>query len=492
MNMPALAPGGSDVVNAISSDSGGSLLLASSQWNGGANVPTVAKLDPSGALVWMEPAFIGDASAGSANAVLTDASGASYFAGTGLYGTTYHGWVSRFDAAGSQTWLQTTQNSGYFSEGLKAIAFDPWQRVVVAGCAFTTPTNEDFFLARFSDTGIPIWSTTYDGPAAASDAARFLAIDKWGSIYALGPVGGGSGRENYGLLKLAPTGATMWPDFGDVCFHGAAIFDGTGAGNSVPVGVGVDSRGNVYVSGQTTGAKGTYDLHTVKYGLTDDAAFVGQSVPAEMIAGLTYQVSVQFQNTGNTVWNNPDGYKIGSLNPTDNKAWGINRVSVPFGDSISKGQIETFTFKVTAPLAGGAYNFQWRMRTGFGPFGAASDNAVVSVEQLPDEAAYVSQSIPSSVKAGSTFTVSVKMRNVGSNPWTPGAYDLVPASGSANWSSAGASLSSSETIPDGGYKTFSTPCRAPSTKGSYKMQWQMSGPNGVFYQATPVKTVSVG
>ena len=124
-------------------------------------------------------------------------------------------------------------------------------------------------------------------------------------------------------------------------------------------------------------------------------------------------------------------------------------------------------------------------------FGAPSVNVPITVTELPDAALFVSQSVPSTVKAGSAFTVSVKMRNVGFNSWAYGSYSLVAPSGYANWTTSAVSLSSGETIAHGNYKTFTFTCVAPATSGSYKMKWQMCGPNGLFDQATTIKTISV-
>lgn len=108
------------------------------------------------------------------------------------------------------------------------------------------------------------------------------------------------------------------------------------------------------------------------------AEFVGQSVPSVMVVGRAYTVTVQMRNTGNTVWTDAEGYRLGSQNPGDNTRWGTHRVAVP--GSVAPGGIATFTFNVAAPTSAGTHNFQWRMvRDGYAWFGAQTPNVGVSV-----------------------------------------------------------------------------------------------------------------
>lgn len=489
-DIAASSIGGDDSAAAIALDAAGNTYVAGGLYNGSAVVPVLWQIGPTGNLAFADSIDVPGQDFGAAKAMLVDPKGPVFVAGTSDEGGTSRGWLASFDSSGNQAWVQTTAESGFFGEDISAIALDPFERVIVAGSAMTSPTNQDMYIARYATDSTPIWSTTYDGPGDAADAASWLAVDAWGSIFVGGTSENSAGRQDYAVLKLAPTGVPYWPSSGDVFYDGAAIFDGDGVSGSVPCGLGLDSRGFAYIGGSSVGTSG-YDGNVVKYGPTDNASFVSQTVPASMVAGWSYTVSTTFQNTGNTVWTNTGDYKLGSQNPTDNSTWGFNRVSIPFGTSISGGQSYPFSFKVTAPINSGTYNFQWRLRNSLNYFGAPSINLPVTVTELPDAALYVSQTIPSSVKAGSSFTVSVKMRNVGSNAWTSNAYSLDSAPGFSNWGMPVVSLASSESIAHGAYKTFTITCVAPAKTGSYKMQWQMAGPSGLFDQVTPVKTISV-
>jgi putative Ig domain-containing protein/matrixin/fibronectin type III domain protein/Ig-like domain-containing protein len=110
---------------------------------------------------------------------------------------------------------------------------------------------------------------------------------------------------------------------------------------------------------------------------SNNSAFVSQSVPSSLQAGQAATVSVTMRNTGSTTWF-AGSYFLGSQNPADNTIWGLNRVGL--AASVAPGAQTTFTFTITAPVAAGAYNFQWRMlQQGVASFGAFTPNVAVTV-----------------------------------------------------------------------------------------------------------------
>jgi len=74
-------------------------------------------------------------------------------------------------------------------------------------------------------------------------------------------------------------------------------------------------------------------LYTRQTSAARDAQFISQSVPANMVVGPTYPVSVTFKNIGTETWS-PVGprwnaYSLGSANPLDNAGWGLTRAELP-------------------------------------------------------------------------------------------------------------------------------------------------------------------
>ncbi|HBB89635.1 MAG TPA: hypothetical protein DC047_18670 [Blastocatellia bacterium] len=87
------------------------------------------------------------------------------------------------------------------------------------------------------------------------------------------------------------------------------------------------------------------------------AECVWQNVPATMIAGQSYSLSVRLLNSGSNTWTTAAHYNLGSAN--DNGAWGLYRVALT--GPVAPNEEVTFNFTVTAPATPGSYNFQWRM-----------------------------------------------------------------------------------------------------------------------------------
>ena len=125
------------------------------------------------------------------------------------------------------------------------------------------------------------------------------------------------------------------------------------------------------------------DLRAVLATMRSNAAFVSQTVPASMISGRTYPVSITMKNTGASTWISGVHFPfcLASERLGDNppwSIWGAGQLDVPA--SVHPGAIVTFNFTVTAPSSAGNYHFQWRMRqAGVESFGATTPDVVVSV-----------------------------------------------------------------------------------------------------------------
>ena len=91
---------------------------------------------------------------------------------------------------------------------------------------------------------------------------------------------------------------------------------------------------------------------------SSDATLVRHQIPASMITGRKYAVSVTMRNTGVTTWTSggANPFRLGAN--LDLGTWGSARRELP--GPVSPGAEVTFAFEATAP-APGAHRFQWRM-----------------------------------------------------------------------------------------------------------------------------------
>ena len=111
----------------------------------------------------------------------------------------------------------------------------------------------------------------------------------------------------------------------------------------------------------------------------------------------------------------------------------------------------------------------------------------------PRAAAFVAQSVPASVPAGTSFSVSVTMRNTGTTAWSEGnAFRLGDPAG-PTWGFDRVMLAATELIHNGEDKTFTFSATAPGAPGVYPFQWRMveDGSGTWFGAATPVVNITV-
>jgi YD repeat-containing protein len=137
----------------------------------------------------------------------------------------------------------------------------------------------------------------------------------------------------------------------------------------------------------------------------NDASFVSQTVPATMVPGQAYSVTVTMRNTGASTWT-PDGdYQLASENLPDNQTWGLNRVNLT--TTVLPGSDATFNFTVTAPTTPGSYSFQWRMvQQGVQRFGALTDDVTVQTVNNPPSVNLTAPTNNATFTAGSTVTLT--------------------------------------------------------------------------------------
>ncbi|HEX8002359.1 MAG TPA: hypothetical protein VF519_06655 [Mycobacteriales bacterium] len=106
-----------------------------------------------------------------------------------------------------------------------------------------------------------------------------------------------------------------------------------------------------------------------------------------------------------------------------------------------------------------------------------------------DDAAFVSQSVPSTLFCGQTASVSVTMRNTGTSVWLRNTYALRSQNppGTTRWGVA--SVPPASNVGTATNATFSFTITAPATGGTYAFQWQMH--NGVAYFGALTPTVQI-
>jgi len=493
-----------DLASHLAMDTDGSFFISSGNDRGGIDA-TVQKFSAAGVQQWQ--VLVGNTGVAHVNAIVPDGSGGvwatgSYFPPVGSGGfflTDITGNPTEIDPAVDSTAPAGRQiiasGDGNFivargqtiakvssnltqawsvplpsGESVRKLVLDPSSNIIVC-CA-----NDA--VMKISPAGVLQWTNQ------PGTLTRDLLVDPGANIFVLG--------GNDSIIKYLPSGALGWPNLTNGQLHFAAQTGAEFLGN-----ISRDNAGFLYVGAaafDSTTPISTFE--GIKFGPANNAMFVTQSVPSSMVAGQSYSVSVTMKNTGVTNWTSGNGFYLRSQNPTDNTTWGRKAVNLSSSETIMPGQTKKFSFTVYAPMNAGTYNFQWRMAQNTSSFGTVSPNVAVPVAVKFHAARYISQVVPSAVKAGSQFTVSVTMENVGLNTWTlADGYGLAPVPGYPTWGITKVPMLAGDSIARGQNKTFTFMCTAPSTAGTYSMRFQMrrdaSAFTGFFGDKTTVKSITV-
>jgi uncharacterized delta-60 repeat protein len=159
----------------------------------------------------------------------------------------------KYDANGTQLWTET-YGSVAEDDWSEELAFDSQENVLVAGVTAASGTN-DFLMLKYAPTGQLLWAATYNGPAQGSDELTALAIDPSDNVYAAGESEGSGTYGDFLVVKYNPSGDLMW----------TARYDGADHLFDAAADLGIDSQGNVIVTGSTETASGRPSIMTIKY-----------------------------------------------------------------------------------------------------------------------------------------------------------------------------------------------------------------------------------
>lgn len=135
------------------------------------------------------------------------------------------------------------------------------------------------FLGAFSTVAIADviseWVATYNGPGNAWDQVKKIAVDAAGNVYVTGTSGGSTSdyldpNNDIVTIKYNPDGEKLW----EARYNNPDLADGA-------VGITVDQSGNVYVTGYgSRGPNGWFQYVTLKYNSNGEEVWVSRLTPS--------------------------------------------------------------------------------------------------------------------------------------------------------------------------------------------------------------------
>jgi len=206
-----------------------------------------------------------------ATAIVVDSLGNVYITGKSQEslpkGPTTHDYLTmKYDSSGRLQWMARDDGLGFGDdEPFNMALFEEIESgavyIYVTGAATgENAFGKDYYTVKYDANGTPAWNRSYNNSLwNGDDVATALAVDSSGNVYITGKSTGTNGYD-YATIKYSSDGAPLWNTSGD----GAVRLDG-GFGNDEAVNIAVDESGQIFVAGFiTTQDKGT-EYFTIKY-----------------------------------------------------------------------------------------------------------------------------------------------------------------------------------------------------------------------------------
>lgn len=220
---------------------------------------TTIKYDPAGTQLWVKtyngPANYYD----TAYALAVDDSGNVFVTGSsdGTSSDNEDYATIKYNSDGTQQWLARYNGAGGGDDAYK-IVLDGIGNLYVTGESRNpvSPYSYDYLTIRYNAfTGDTIWTARYNGPASEIDFPTSIAADNQDNVYVTGFSSGNGSSYDYATIKYNNIGTEMW----------LVRFNGSGNGGDNASSIAVDTMGNIYVAGSSSGNGTVKDIVTIKY-----------------------------------------------------------------------------------------------------------------------------------------------------------------------------------------------------------------------------------
>ena len=247
------------------------------------------KYDASGNQLWVAR-YNGPANGfDSASAIAVDASGNVYVTGASEgSGTGPHDYATvKYNSSGQQQWVARYNGPGNGDDEAYGIAVDASGNVYVTGYSEGSGTGNDFATIKYDASGNQLWVARYNGPSNLDDYGKAIAIDGSGNVYVTGSSVDSVNGFDYGTVKYNSDGQQQW----------VARYNGPANQDDEPYAMAVDSSGNVYVTGYSTGLDSGYDYTTIKYDASGNQLWVARYNGDANLLDIAYAIALD--STGN-------------------------------------------------------------------------------------------------------------------------------------------------------------------------------------------------
>ncbi len=148
-----------------------------------------------------------------------------------------------------------TENIDHSNDLGNVVITDRDQNVYMSGQSDSSVSSADIVTIKYSPSGSRLWKRRYTSDCHSGEAPVGIALDSVGNIYIVGVSWCPTTGYDYVTIKYHPDGTQEW----------IRRYDGPDHSDDVPVAIAVDKSGNACVTGGSFSLSNFYDVFTIKY-----------------------------------------------------------------------------------------------------------------------------------------------------------------------------------------------------------------------------------
>lgn len=248
---------GTDEANALALDSAGNVYVTGFSLGSSSNRDFLTlKYNSDGERQWVARFNTPVNNIDEASDIAVDASGNILVAGfsVGANGNPDY-FIIKFNSSGMKQWSVRYNGSGNGNDKINALAVDGASNVYVTGHSFGAGGSADFATIKYNSAGVRQWVRRYNAPANNHDEGKDIVVDGSGNVYVTGQSYGAKGNHDYLTIKYNSGGTQQW----------VQRYNGPGNGDDITNTMALDGASNVYITGHSIGTSGSPDFATIKY-----------------------------------------------------------------------------------------------------------------------------------------------------------------------------------------------------------------------------------
>jgi uncharacterized delta-60 repeat protein len=214
---------------------------------------TVKYASADGERLWMSRY---ESEPGRANALAIKPDGSVYVTGYRTSPATLEDYITlRLNGSDGEITWNATYDAGGQNDVAKGIVINDAGDIFVTGVGVRPGSSADIITIKYAYAGnSQEWVRSYNGPASGDDIPVEIGLDAGGNIYIAGTSPAIGTSADFTIIKYLPE-LEEW--------H--AEFDGTAHGDDIPQAIAVDGSGNAYVVASNENGDENADYLVVKY-----------------------------------------------------------------------------------------------------------------------------------------------------------------------------------------------------------------------------------